>query len=214
MSTDDLSPQRTRTRAALVAAARELLAAGVTPTVEEAAVAASVSRATAYRYFPTQTHLLVGAHPEMAATSMLPANAPDDPVARLDAAVAAFTDMIVATEAQQRATLRLSLDPAHAADLPLRHGRAIGWFREALDGLRPALGDAEVERLVLAVRATTGIEALVWLVDVAGLGAPEAVDLMRRSAHDLVVQAQAQVHAEPDTRGSVAGMVSGRRRRT
>src|SRR5579859_6703948 len=38
--------QKHRTRNALVAAARELLAQGVTPTVEEAAALASISRAT------------------------------------------------------------------------------------------------------------------------------------------------------------------------
>ena len=48
------SPQKARTRAALVAAARLLLARGVTPTVEQAAEAAVISRTTAYRYFPNQ----------------------------------------------------------------------------------------------------------------------------------------------------------------
>ncbi len=41
--------QKARTRDALVAAARALLAQGTTPTVEEAAAAAAVSRTTAYR---------------------------------------------------------------------------------------------------------------------------------------------------------------------
>jgi AcrR family transcriptional regulator len=56
--------QKARTRAALVAAARSLVAqGGATPTVEEAAAAAAVSRTTAYRYFPSQTALLIAAHP-------------------------------------------------------------------------------------------------------------------------------------------------------
>lgn len=46
-----------RTRAALLDAARELLAEGRTPNVGEAAEAAGVSRATAYRYFPYQRAL-------------------------------------------------------------------------------------------------------------------------------------------------------------
>ena len=53
-----------RTRQALITAARDLLAQGATPTVEAAAAAASISRATAYRYFPNQHSLLVAAHPE------------------------------------------------------------------------------------------------------------------------------------------------------
>ncbi len=53
--------QKERTRAALVEAARALLRAGVPPTVAEAAEQARVSRATAYRYFPTHDALLIEA---------------------------------------------------------------------------------------------------------------------------------------------------------
>jgi AcrR family transcriptional regulator len=50
--------QKRRTRAAIVAAAVELVEQGQSPTVAEVADAALVSRATAYRYFPTQEYLL------------------------------------------------------------------------------------------------------------------------------------------------------------
>ena len=92
--------QKRRTRDALVAAARELVASGATPTVEAAAESASISRTTAYRYFPNQRSLLVAAHPETAASSLLPDNAPGDVAARLDIVVGTFTQMIVDTEAQ------------------------------------------------------------------------------------------------------------------
>ncbi|MCU1357927.1 MAG: transcriptional regulator, TetR family, partial [Acidimicrobiales bacterium] len=72
------SAQKRRTREALVAAARDMVAAGLTPTVEQAAEAAGVSRTTAYRYFPTARSLLLAAHPEMTAESMLPPDAPAD----------------------------------------------------------------------------------------------------------------------------------------
>src|ERR1700731_1040991 len=166
------SAQKARTRDALVAAARDLVAAGgVTPTVEDAAVAASISRTTAYRYFPNGRALLLAAHPEIAATSMLPANPPRDPAARLDAVVANFSAMILDTEAQQRTMLRLSLeaDAVERGALPLRQGRAIAWIAEALDGIRADLSDQQFRQLVLGIRATIGIEAIVWLVDVAGL---------------------------------------------
>lgn len=185
------SAQKQRTRAALIAAARDLVAAGADPTVEEAAAAASISRTTAYRYFPTQRALLLAAHPEVAIESMLPADAPDDPAARLDAVVRNFTAMIVDTEPQQRTMLRLSLEPAvvDRGELPLRQGRAIAWIEEALDGLRDRLSDNELHRLVLSIRATIGIEALVWLVDVGGLTRDDAVVLMRDSAQALLERA-------------------------
>ena len=76
--------QKARTRNALVDITRTLLASGRTPTVEEAAEAAGISRATAYRYFPNQRALLVAAHPEIDATSVLGADPPADPEARLE----------------------------------------------------------------------------------------------------------------------------------
>ena len=183
--------QKARTRNALVAAARGLVAAGVTPTVEHAAAAASISRSTAYRYFPNERALLLAAHPEIAATSMLPPNPPDDPAARLDAVLANFSAMILDTEAQQRTMLRLSLevDATERGALPLRQGRAIAWIAEALDGLRGDLSEQQFRQLVLSIRATIGIEAIVWLVDVAGLSRTDAVALTSWSAKALLQQA-------------------------
>ena len=185
------SAQKARTRDALVAAARDLVAAGgVTPTVEDAAAAASISRSTAYRYFPNKRALLVAAHPETAATSMLPADPPQDPAARLDAVVRNFSAMILDTEAQQRTMLRLSLEADAEQDpLPLRQGRAIAWIAEALDGVRGDLSGQQLRQLVLSIRATIGIEAIVWLVDVAGLSRNDAVALTRWSAQALLQRA-------------------------
>lgn len=183
--------QKSRTRDALVAAARDLVASGATPTVEEAATAASISRTTAYRYFPNKRALLLAAHPEVAATSMLPADAPDDARARLDAVVRNFSAMILDTEAQQRTMLRLSLeaDDAQRSALPLRQGRAIAWIAEALDGFVDDLSEDQLHQLVLAIRATIGIEAIVWLVDVGGLSRKDAVSLTRWSAQALLERA-------------------------
>lgn len=185
--------QKQRTREALVAAARDLVSrGGAAPTVEAAAEAASVSRTTAYRYFPTQRALLLAAHPEIAASTLVPDDAGDDPEARLLGAVDAFIRIVVDTENQQRTMLRLSLDPDTSSEsLPLRQGRAISWFQEALDPLRPRLTDAEIHRLALSVRSVVGIESLVWLTDIAGLSREDAADLMRRSARALLLQALA-----------------------
>ncbi len=183
---DGRTAQKQRTRAALVAAAQELVAQGLAPTVEDAAEAAMISRTTAYRYFPSQRALLAAAHPETAIESMLPAGAPADPVQRVDLVVKRFTRTIADTEAQQRTMLRLSLETTPAPDLPLRQGRAIPWLTEALEPARAALGDAALKRLVLAIRSATGIEALVWLTDIGGLSTAEAVKLMRWSATAMV----------------------------
>jgi AcrR family transcriptional regulator len=186
--------QKQRTRGALVAAARELVAEGQTPTVDESASRASVSRTTAYRYFPNQRALLVAAHPEIDTRSLLPETASKDVAARLDAVITAFLHLIVDTEAQQRTMLRLSLDPdpSHRGELPLRKGRAIGWIGEALSPLRGQIAEGDLRRLILAIRSAAGIEALVWLTDIAGLSRKEAVELMRWSTDALLRSALAE----------------------
>jgi len=183
--------QKRRTREALVAAARDIVASGRTPSVEEAARAAAISRTTAYRYFPTQHALLSAAHPETAKSSLLPKHAPEDPVERLDLVLRSMIKSNLQNEAQQRTMLRLSLEatPAERADLPLRQGRAIKWIDEALSPLRGSLPDRQLRDLTLSIRASTGIEALVWLVDVGGLTPTEAGRLLRRTGVALLEHA-------------------------
>jgi len=187
------SPQKARTRAALVAAARLLLARGVTPTVEQAAEAGAISRTTAYRYFPNQRLLLIAAHPEVEAQSLLPEPPPTDLEARLSLVVEGFTRITIDTEAQLRSTLRLSLDPDPALreTLVLRGGRAIGWIEDALVPLRATMPDADVHRLALAIRTAVGIEALILLTDVGGLSREEAAGVMGWSARSMLRSALA-----------------------
>jgi AcrR family transcriptional regulator len=193
--------QKQRTRDALVAAARDLVArGGGAPTVEEAAEAAAVSRTTAYRYFPSQKALLVAAHPEITASTLVPDDAGDDPEARLLGAVDAFIRIVVGTEHQQRTMLRLSLDPETSSEsLPLRQGRAITWFEEALAPLRARLTEAEIHQLALSVRAAVGIESLVWLTDVGGLTREVAAQRMLWSARALLLQALAEADRAAST---------------
>src|SRR4029453_8514070 len=114
--------QKARTRAALVQAARELLAEGVSPAVEHAADAAQVSRTTAYRYFPNQRALIVATFPEVAASSLLPDPPPEDPTARVDAVAGALARRVVEHEPELRAQLRLSLEAGQGErpELPFR----------------------------------------------------------------------------------------------
>jgi AcrR family transcriptional regulator len=184
--------QKARTRAALIDAARGLLSGGRNASVEEAAEAAGVSRATAYRYFANQRALLVAAHPEIEATSLLGDDAPTDPHERLERTIAELIRLTVDTEPELRAMLRLSLEPGPREELLLRQGRAIGWIEDALAPLRGRLPGSELRRLVLAVRSACGIEALVWLTDVARLSRPQASELMRWSALALLRAALAE----------------------
>jgi AcrR family transcriptional regulator len=180
--------QKARTRAALVAAARQLLAEGTTPTVEQAATAASIARATAYRYFPNQRALLTATFPEIAESSLLGESPPADAEARLDIVVDAIARQALEHEPELRNMLRLSLepDPAKRGDLPFRTGRRVVWVGDALAPLRGRLPEPQLQRLVHAIAAAVGIDALVWLTDIAGVSREEAVDVMRWSARALL----------------------------
>src|SRR4051794_30011642 len=147
--------QKAPTREALVAATRRLMAAGGTPTVDEVAAAAGISRATAFRYFPNQRSLVAAAHPQLDETSLLPDEPPTEPHARLDLVLDAFLRITLDWEPQLRASLRMSLEDG--AELPpLRQGRAIGWIEDALSPLRDTAHDVDLHRLAVAVRAATG----------------------------------------------------------
>jgi AcrR family transcriptional regulator len=181
--------QKERTRAAMVAAARALLAEGVTsPTVEQAADRARVSRTTAYRYFLNQHALLLATFPSLEAKSLLGEAPPDDPLARLDLVTASIARQLIDHEPEMRTMLRLALEAPRGRppDLPLRKGRAIAWIEDALAPLRPRLSATEVRRIAVAIRATIGIEPLVWLTDIAGLSQKEALATMRRSARAVL----------------------------
>ena len=184
--------QKARTRDVLVAATRALVAEGATPTVEDAAARAGISRTTAYRYFANQRALLGTAHPEIDRKSLLPPAAPRDPATRLGAVLDEFLRITLETEPQLRLALRLSLE--HRAEPPesvLRRGRAVGWIEDALSPLAGRLTKREIRRLAVAIRAAAGIEALVWLTDVARLSRAEAVKVMKSSAQALLRAAAA-----------------------
>jgi AcrR family transcriptional regulator len=194
--------QKLRTRDALITATRELIAEGFTPTVESAAARAEISRTAAYRYFTNQRALLIAAHPEIDRKSLLGANPPRDPEARLGAVLDEFLRITVDTEPQLRMALRLSLDwVGDASDNSLRRGRAIAWIEDALAPLLGELSKQEVRRLALAIRSAAGIEALVWLTDVGRLSRADAVEVMKTTAQALLRSALADRKRKRSAKG-------------
>ncbi len=186
--------QKARTRAALVEAARELVKQGATPSVEDAAAAASISRATAFRYFPSQRSLLVAAHPEVDVMSFLDVDAPSDPELRLDAVVNGAMEVLFGSEAAYRSMLKLSLEPnpAERGDLALRQGHRLAWIEDALEPVRDQLPSHTFRRLVNALATVIWVEAVVVLEDLLGLSREEVVDVVRWSARSLLRAALAE----------------------
>jgi AcrR family transcriptional regulator len=179
--------QKARTQSALVEAARELMSQGIVPTVEEAAAQAGVSRATAYRYFPNQHALLASAYPIIEARSLLPEEPSGDVTDRVRQVARGILDSIVANEVALRAQLQISLkESTTLAELPLRQGRRLMWFEDALTPLRTELPRRTFRRLTLALAASVSLEAFIWLVDLAGLSREAAVEQIIWTAEQIL----------------------------
>jgi len=188
--------QKSRTRRALVDAARGVLADGEQPTVEVVARAAGISRTTAYRYFSSSDALVRAAHPEVQSTSLLGDDPPADVQERLDVVLTEHFRIIREWEPQLRASLAASLRPG-GPEQALRQGRAIGWIFEALSPLGGELAKREVRHLAVRIRSVAGIESMVWLVDVGGLSRKRAFEVMRRNAHAVLDEAMREVRRAP-----------------
>jgi AcrR family transcriptional regulator len=192
--------QRRRTRAAIVAAAVELVEQGKSPTVAEVADAALVSRATAYRYFPTQEYLLFEAALESTRSDIdreLEKDVlPEDAEGRLEMLIDALQKRIVDKEAAFRTMLRLSLEQSpeeggeqyggQSAPSRLRGGGRVRWIEKALAPVRGRLEESDFRRLVAALSLCMGIEALVVLRDVCALEASEAEEVSRWASRTLL----------------------------
>jgi AcrR family transcriptional regulator len=163
--------QKARTRLAITRAAGEMVAAGLSPTVAEAADAAGVSRATAYRYFSNQEALLLevlldASVPDMEAV-ITSVERSHDVEARLLAVVRAAVDLYISNEPAFRAMLRGSLE--QVSERRLRGGRRMGWIERALEPVRAELPEQTFSRLVSGLSILCGIESLIVLRDVVGI---------------------------------------------
>jgi AcrR family transcriptional regulator len=184
--------QKSRTRKDLLRAAARLMEDGRTPTLEEVAEAAMVSRATAYRYFPGVEALLTEAALDVAMPDGETFFADDpspEPLERLLRADAAVAAMIRENEPALRAMLIHSLQQGFAAGgagLPLRQNRRTPLIEAAL---APAQFAPWVrDRLAKALALVIGTESMLAFKDVLALPDDEA-DAVRRWMIRALVEA-------------------------
>jgi AcrR family transcriptional regulator len=189
---DPRANQKRRTRAAIVEAAEALRDEdGEAPTVSRAAEVAGVSRATAYRYFPTQEALvleLTDVTPKVAVVEeMLQRLDSTDVEQRLLALVDTFHPIAVAEEAHFRRAMWVSLDTWLRSDRngeeppAVREGRRMRWLDTVLEPL-DGMPEDRRSRLEAALALTLGIDALTIMKDVCGLDDEEALEVLRWTA--------------------------------
>ena len=187
--------QRARTRKDLLDAASRLLKQGHTPSVDDVAIEAKMSRATAYRYFPSAEMLIVETTLDLAmpeADSIL-ADASDDPVERLVRVDAALEEVLAANRPAFRIMLAQSLQRSQdATDFPVRQNRRSALIEAALAPARDRFHPAALQRLTSALAVVIGTESMVAFSDVLQLDPTQAGDVRRWMIRSLVDAALAE----------------------
>jgi len=185
--------QKSRTRKDLLRAASRLMSQGKSPTLEEVAAGAMVSRATAYRYFPGVEALLTEAALDLAmpdGEGFFEGDPSAEPLDRLLRADAAVMEMIRANEPALRAMLIHSLQQglAAAGDMPTRQNRRAPLIEAALapGQFVPWVRD----RLAKALALVIGTEAMLAFKDVLQLPDDEADSVRRWMIRALVEAAR------------------------
>lgn len=167
--------QRKRTRRAILEAAARLAAQGRTLTLDEVAEEALVSRATAYRYFPSVEALLVEAELHVAfpdpATFFV--GLPNDPRERLVLAERAVHAMVLSHEPALRLMLAHSVTQPRDGT-PVRLNRRIPLIEAALAPAADAMEAATVTMLSRALALVIGTESIIVCKDVLAIDADEA----------------------------------------
>ena len=190
--------QRLRTRKDLLHAAARLLESGRTPSMDEVAEEAMVSRATAYRYFPTVEALLVEAplDGEVAEPQALFAgDTSSDPVERLDRAESSLHQMTYRNETRLRLMLAHALQAATTAQLgaaPVRQNRRGAIIDAALAPARSRFADDSYENLTAALALVFGTESMVVFRDVLQLSPERAREVKSWAIRALVAAAIAE----------------------
>jgi AcrR family transcriptional regulator len=186
--------QRHRTRKDLLAAAGRLLKAGRTPDMDDVAREAMVSRATAYRYFPSIEALLVEAPLDGAVPAPEAVFAADDSTDVAERAVRAeraLHEAVYRNEAQLRVMLAASLErSANGSDVPVRQNRRTPLIEAALAPARERFDDPTYEKLCAALALIFGTESMVVFKDVLGMDEQTARDVKGWAVRALVRAAE------------------------
>jgi AcrR family transcriptional regulator len=169
------------------------------PSVTDVAEAAAVSRATAYRYFPTQAALVQAAVDEALGPILDWRSDLPDAESRIEDLLSFAYPRIDAYEATLRAALLQAMDQwsrrragTLGDEMPIVRGHRRALLASALAPLKPTIAAPAFDRLRQALSLIFGTEAFVVLKDIWGLDGEDARDVALWSAQALVRAAVAE----------------------
>ncbi|WP_417220295.1 TetR/AcrR family transcriptional regulator [Achromobacter spanius] len=187
---------RARMRKILLDAAQQLMAQGITPSVAELAEHAGVSRATAYRYFPSQSALIAAVVDESLGPILAWNSDAPDAATRVDELLRFAYPRLASHAAPLRAAIMVSLQQ-HAeasagkagAEPRLVRGHRVDILRRAIAPLASELSAAQQDRVAQALSLVYGTEVFLVLKDIWNLDLPAVTDVVRWTARAIVQQA-------------------------
>ncbi|WZB77176.1 TetR/AcrR family transcriptional regulator [Achromobacter insuavis] len=189
--------RRARMRKILLDAAQRLMAQGITPSVAELAEHAQVSRATAYRYFPSQSALIAAVVDESLGPILAWDSTAPDAATRVDELLRFAYPRLETHEAALRAAIQVSLQQhaeasaGRAGNEPrLVRGHRVDILKRAIAPLADA-PPAQHERVAQALSLVYGTEVFLVLKDIWGLELPAVTDVARWTAQAIIRQALA-----------------------
>ncbi|WP_223870603.1 TetR/AcrR family transcriptional regulator, partial [Burkholderia pseudomallei] len=211
---ETLSETRTQTRELLLQTALSMLEQGWFPSITELANASGVSRATAYRYFPSQAALVSTVVDE----SLGPVLQWQPTSTSVEARVNELLDFAYPRMEQHEGALRAALQVAlhqwanerarRAQDEPkYRRGNRRRLLTLAVEPMvRAGVDPAVAERLAQALSLLYGTEAMVVLKDIWGLDFRQFMNVIKWMSSALVLlharirEVEQLVHARLDRR--------------
>ncbi len=199
-------------RKTLLDAAQRLMAQGITPSVAELAEHAQVSRATAYRYFPSQSALIAAVVDESLGPILAWDSKAQDAAARVDELLRFAYPRLEAHEAPLRAAILVSLQQhaeasaGRAGNEPrLVRGHRVDILKRAISPLAATLTPAQQDRVAQALSLVYGTEVFLVLKDIWRLDLPEVTEVARWTANAIIQQALAEAGETPqETAGKAA----------
>ncbi|RBL85258.1 TetR/AcrR family transcriptional regulator [Streptomyces cavourensis] len=191
-------------RKILLDAAHRLMAQGITPSVAELAEHAQVSRATAYRYFPSQSALIAAVVDESLGPILAWDSKAADAAARVDELLRFAYPRLEAHEAPLRAAIQVSLQQhaeasaGRAGNEPrLVRGHRVDILKRAIAPLAGTLTPAQQDRVAQALSLVYGTEVFLVLKDIWRLDLPEVTEVARWTANAIIQQALAEAGETP-----------------
>ncbi|MFG1173431.1 TetR/AcrR family transcriptional regulator [Erwiniaceae bacterium CAU 1747] len=193
-----LTSTRARTRRLLIETAMRLFDSGAFPSITEVAHEAQLSRATAYRYFPTQSALVSAIVSETFGPVKNWQPARQDANGRIDELFSFAFPRMLRHEGTLRAALHLSLtqwaqeqadDTLTIKEKLARDGRKTILTR-VIKPLNDELPPELVERVVRSLSLVYGLEIFLVMKDIWGCNNDEVEDIGKWIARAIVRQAR------------------------